>query len=106
MEAPFQQVLLFIATAQHADSGYGRHAEEQDQEVIGRRGATVQPLLLPPSSLQIPLSGSSPVVVSDIGALIMPDGVVGIEHTVVVTNYKESEICLVLFQRISRSQRC
>lgn len=39
MEAPFQQVLLFIATAQHADSGYGRHAEEQDQEVIGRRGA-------------------------------------------------------------------
>ena len=39
VEAPFQQMLLFVATAQHADSGYGRHAEEQDQKIIRRRGA-------------------------------------------------------------------
>ena len=39
MEAPFQQMVLFVATAQHADSGYGRHAEEQDQKIIRRRGA-------------------------------------------------------------------
>ena len=39
MEAPFQQMLLFVAAAQDADSGYGRHAEEQDQKIIRRRGA-------------------------------------------------------------------
>ena len=32
-------IQLIVATAQDADSGYGRHAEEQDQKIIRRRGA-------------------------------------------------------------------
>ena len=64
-------MLLFVAAAQHADSGYGRHAEEQDQEVIGRRGATVQPLLLPSSSEpELPLLGRGPVVARETESLI------------------------------------
>ena len=32
-------IQLIVAAAQDADSGYGRHAEEQDQKIIRRRGA-------------------------------------------------------------------
>ena len=69
------KMLLFVATAQDADSGYGRHAEEQDQKVIRGVEPTVQPLLLPPSSFEepeLPLLGRGPVVTRDTGSLMTP----------------------------------